>query len=176
MLAIGAGRTTVFLYKEIVGPFLATVEVREYPGLHLENPTLNGQGEIGGWCGIMARISDVALGGAGEDWISISYAPTYGHGSFGNKGDLNGWYTDTNRQYFGRNGLRYACGRFLLMNHAGNGKFYLRWSTDGTTWNVLNAPRRTDSRQSRHHGKPDENGQLGKYSASGWYSCCNVWT
>ena len=126
----GGANTGVLLYKEIVGPFVATVEVKMYPGLDgTPSAAL-------AWCAIMARISDVTLGGPGEDWIAVAYCPVYA--LFGNRGDLNGWYTNTNEQFFGENGLGYNAGRFLQMNYVGNGKFYLRISLDGTTWQLLN--------------------------------------
>ncbi len=121
-----------FLYKEIVGPFIAQVEVTDYPALwdpaHTNIVWHN-------WGGIMARVSKLEDAGAGEDWITISYFPIWGNG---NRGDLNGWYSTNYQIYFGITYTAWDAGRFLQMEYNGLGTFFLRWSTDGVVWQNLN--------------------------------------
>jgi hypothetical protein len=162
-----------FLYKEVDGPYIATVEVNDITGL--KTPDHDGA-NWGQQAGLMARLPDLRMGAYGyernfvaseEDWVHITFYPTWG---VGNMLNVQGWYfrksttqgPGNGRQERGRmytawpenpnpNGLpnlANASGRFLMIDYKGHGngltddgkagRFFLRWSQNGSTWFNLN--------------------------------------
>jgi len=121
-----------FLYKEIVGAFIADVEVTAYPGL---DPRDDAAIVWHNWGGLMARVGNLDAAGPGEDWITTSYFPIWGNG---NRTDVCGWYTTTWQIFAGITGTGWDGGRFLQLESDGEGTFFQRWSADGITYYSLN--------------------------------------
>jgi hypothetical protein len=160
----------VMLYKEVDGPYIATVEVTNLNGM----PTGTGQ-IFGQRAGLIARLPDLRWGRFGndpdtddEDWVGMWFYPTY---NVGNMGNVQGWHWNTGTQSTqGNNTIREfgimwtgwptnpnptgapnlanASGRFLMIDYKGHGtgsdptqggRFWLRWSQNGSTWFTMNS-------------------------------------
>ena len=102
----------VLLYKEVVGPYIATVEVANMNGLYDSNHSvMNAVGTVPGQrAGLMARLPDLRQGRFGndpdiedEDWVGIWFYPTW---NVGNMGSVQGWYFRTSGFIGGNNTMR----------------------------------------------------------------------
>jgi regulation of enolase protein 1 (concanavalin A-like superfamily) len=105
-----------FIYKMVLGDFVATVRVTNYVMMAYN------------YCGLMARLPNASGNGAGENWISIDYFPQYGCGIIAHNA-TNGARAET----AGGNGTGTAGPKYLQLERKGN-VFYSRSSYDGVTW------------------------------------------
>ena len=112
-----------FLYKIVKGDFIATVKVAEYEGTSASPVYYNN-------CGLIARATPDAAGGAGEDWVALDYFPMYSCGNFVRTAD------DGVRTENGHNGLAWNLVPWLQVERVGN-TFHFRTSSDGATWTEI---------------------------------------
>ena len=109
-----------FLYRAVEGDFVATVYIAGYAG----TPDVWVYNNAGG---LMARVANLDFAGAGEDFVADTYMPIY---DVGNKIDNT---NDGIRAEFFIVWNAWEAGRWLQLERKGN-NFYVRYSTNGTTW------------------------------------------
>jgi len=114
-----------YLYREVTGDFIATVHVTDFAGCPPPHVLHNE-------CSLMARAGQLDAAGAGEDFVSIVYFPTW-------VGNMGKSFDDGNETEFG---LTYPADRcadtdpYLQLERVGN-IFYFRHSPDGENWTEL---------------------------------------
>jgi hypothetical protein len=121
----GNDQSGPFLYRTIIGDFIAETYIADYPGL--DNPD---NAIYHNDCGIMVRVPVLEDAGPGEDDVQCSYFPVWDVGNILRYNDDGvRWEGDQTFDAF-------AADRYLQVERRGN-DIYCRHSPDGVNWTAF---------------------------------------